>query len=86
MSAKKLEYFTIDELMASCMAQTIKDGDTVFNGVAVPLPFTAIMLACRTHAPNSIFWGGLFLGPLGLLSDSILSAVRQYIARRLPGC
>jgi len=62
MCAKKIEYFTIDELMASCMAQTIKDGDTVFNGVAVPLPFTAIMLACRTHAPNSIFWGGLLAG------------------------
>lgn len=62
MASKKPEYYTIDELMAWCMAQTIKDGGTVFNGVAVPLPFTAIMLACQTHAPNSVFWGGLLAG------------------------
>lgn len=52
-------YYTIDELMAVCMAKTIKDNQVVFNGVAVALPFTAIMLAKKTHAPNSIFWGGL---------------------------
>ncbi|MBW1705067.1 MAG: hypothetical protein JRJ86_07845 [Deltaproteobacteria bacterium] len=62
MATKKVEFYTIDELMAWCMAQTIKDGDTVFNGVAVPLPFTAIMLACQTHAPNIVFWGGLLAG------------------------
>jgi glutaconate CoA-transferase, subunit B len=62
MVSKKVEYYTIDELMAWCMAKTIKDGDTVFNGVAVPLPFTAIMLAGQTHAPNSVFWGGLLAG------------------------
>lgn len=59
---EKISCYTIDELMAVCMARTIKDGDTVFNGVAVPLPFTAIMLAKKTHAPNSIFWGGLLAG------------------------
>ena len=35
---------------------------TVFNGVAVPLPFTAIMLARKTHAPNCVFLGGLLAG------------------------
>lgn len=59
---EKITYYTIDELMAVCLARTIKDRDTVFNGVAVPLPFTAIMLARRTHAPNSVFWGGLLAG------------------------
>ncbi len=62
MHDSKIEYYTIDELMAVCMARTIKDGDTIFNGVAVPLPFTAIMLAFRTHAPNSVFWSGLLAG------------------------
>jgi len=57
-----ITHYTIDELMAVCMARTIKDGETVFNGVAVPLPFTAIMLARKTHAPNCIFWGGLLAG------------------------
>ncbi|MEL7567371.1 MAG: CoA-transferase [Dehalobacterium sp.] len=52
-------YYTIDELMAVCMAKTIKDHQVVFNGVAVALPFTSIMLAKKTHAPNSVFWGGL---------------------------
>lgn len=52
-------FYTIDELMAVCMAKTIKDYQVVFNGVAVALPFTAILLAKKTHAPNSVFWGGL---------------------------
>jgi len=51
MKDKKIKYYTIDELMASCLARTIKDGNTVFNGVAVPLPFTGITLARKTHAP-----------------------------------
>ena len=59
---EKIKYYTIDELMSVCLARTIRDGDTVFNGVAVPLPFTAIMLARKTHAPNSVFWGGLLAG------------------------
>ncbi len=62
MSIKGTDYYTIDELMAVCMARTIKNGDTIFNGVAVPLPFTAIMLAFKTHAPESIFWSGLLAG------------------------
>lgn len=61
--SEKITYYTVDELMALCLARTIRDGDTVFNGVAVPLPFTAIMLARKTHAPNCVFWGGL---PAGL--------------------
>jgi len=52
-------YYTIDELMAVCMSKTIKDRQVVFNGVAVALPFTAMRLAKKTHAPNCIFWAGL---------------------------
>ncbi|QGP91629.1 3-oxoadipate CoA-transferase subunit B [Neomoorella glycerini] len=55
-------YCTIDELMAVCLARTIKDHDVVFNGVAVALPFTAIMLAKHTHARNCVFLGGLPAG------------------------
>jgi glutaconate CoA-transferase subunit B len=60
--ADRITYYTIDELMAVCMARTIKDGTTVFNGVAVPLPFAAIMLARKTHAPDCVFWSGLLAG------------------------
>jgi glutaconate CoA-transferase subunit B len=57
-----ISYFTIDELMAVCLARTIKNKDIVFNGVAVALPFTAMVLARKSHAPNSIFLGGLTAG------------------------
>ncbi len=53
---------TIDELMAVCMARTIQDHDVVFNGVAVALPFAAILLAKNNHAPNCVFLAGLPAG------------------------
>lgn len=59
---RDVTYCTIDELMAVCLARTIKDHDVVFNGVAVALPFTAIMLAKKAHAPNAVFLGGLPAG------------------------
>lgn len=62
MTHPKIEYYTVDELMAVCLSRTIEDGQTVFNGVAVPLPFTGIMLARQSHAPNCLFWGGLLAG------------------------
>lgn len=62
MTTPQIDYYTIDELMALCLARTIREGDTVFNGVSVPLPFTAIILARKTHAPNCVFLGGLLAG------------------------
>ena len=59
---ERIQFYTVDELMAACMARTIRNGSTVFNGVAVPLPFAAIMLARKTHAPDCIFWSGLLAG------------------------
>jgi glutaconate CoA-transferase subunit B len=59
---ERILFYTIDELMAACMARTIGDRTTVFNGVAVPLPFAAIVLARKTHAPDCIFWSGLLAG------------------------
>jgi glutaconate CoA-transferase subunit B len=56
---KKTTCFTIDELMIVCLARTIKDGDTMFNGVAAALPFAAMLLAQKTEAPNAVFIGGL---------------------------
>ena len=62
MTEQRIDYYTIDELMTLCLARTIKEEDTVFNGVAVALPFTAILLARKTHAPNCVFLGGLLAG------------------------
>ncbi|MGH2558152.1 MAG: CoA-transferase subunit beta [Thermomicrobiales bacterium] len=40
------------EVMAVAMARLLRDGETVFHGVASPLPMVAILLAQRLHAPN----------------------------------
>ena len=53
------EFYTVDELVIVCLARTIKESDIVFNGVASALPFTAMALAKKTHARNSVFLGGL---------------------------
>lgn len=43
------------EIMAVAMARLLRDGETVFHGVASPLPMVAILLAKRLHAPNLIY-------------------------------
>ncbi len=55
-------YCTVDELMAVALARTIEDHAVVFNGVAVALPYLAILLAQKTHAPNCVFLAGLPAG------------------------
>src|SRR5439155_8947607 len=40
------------DLMAVAMARLLVDGETVFHGVASPLPMVAILLARRLHAPR----------------------------------
>ena len=39
-------------MMAVAMARLLCDGETVFHGVASPLPMVAILLAQRLHAPD----------------------------------
>lgn len=39
-------------LMAICLARLLRDGETVFHGVASPLPMVATLLAQRLHAPS----------------------------------
>src|SRR3712207_6200442 len=43
------------DLMAVAMARLLRDGETVFHGVASPLPMVAILLAKRLHAPNLVY-------------------------------
>jgi glutaconate CoA-transferase subunit B len=43
------------EIMTVTMARLLRDGETVFHGVASPLPMVAILLAKRLHAPNLIY-------------------------------
>jgi glutaconate CoA-transferase, subunit B len=43
------------DLMAVAMARLLRDRETVFHGVASPLPMVAILLAKRTHAPDLVY-------------------------------
>ncbi len=43
------------ELMAVALARLLRDGETVFHGVASPLPMVATLLAQRLHAPNLVY-------------------------------
>jgi len=44
-----------DTLMIVALARLLRDGETVFHGVASPLPMVAILLAKRLHAPNLVY-------------------------------
>jgi glutaconate CoA-transferase subunit B len=41
--------------MVVALARLLRDGETVFHGVASPLPMVAILLAQRLHAPNLVY-------------------------------
>lgn len=43
------------ELMAVAIARLLRDGETVFHGVASPLPMVAILLAKAMHAPDLVY-------------------------------
>jgi glutaconate CoA-transferase subunit B len=43
------------EQMAVAIARLLRDGETVFHGVASPLPMVATLLARRLHAPNLVY-------------------------------
>ncbi|MCC6313852.1 MAG: CoA-transferase [Thermomicrobiales bacterium] len=43
------------EQMAVAIARALRDGETVFHGVASPLPMVATLLAKRAHAPNLVY-------------------------------
>jgi acyl CoA:acetate/3-ketoacid CoA transferase beta subunit len=47
--------YTIDELIAVCIARQVQDGDLLAHGLATPLVAAGYILAQRTHAPNAYF-------------------------------
>ena len=50
----KLPY-TVDELIAVCIARRVQDGDVLAHGLATPLVAAGYILAQRTHAPHAFF-------------------------------
>ena len=47
--------FTPDEIMVTCIAHQIQDGETVVQGIATPLVAAGYLLAAATHAPHLYF-------------------------------
>jgi glutaconate CoA-transferase subunit B len=47
--------FSPPQTMAVAMARLLRDGETVFHGVASPLPMVAILLAQRLQAPHLVY-------------------------------
>ncbi len=47
--------FTPAEIMITCMARQVEDGEIVAQGIATPLVTAAYLLARHTHAPNLYF-------------------------------
>jgi len=47
--------YTIDELMAVCIARQVQDGEILAHGMATPLVAAGYILAQRTHASHAYF-------------------------------
>ncbi|MGA9350327.1 MAG: CoA-transferase [Anaerolineae bacterium] len=47
--------YTTDELICTCIARQIEDGEAVAQGIATPLVAAGYILAKLTHAPNIVF-------------------------------
>ena len=76
-SARAADY-TIDELLAVCIARQVQDGETLAHGLATPLVAAGYILAQRTHAPNAYFASAIGQGlvqdwaPLGITTAEAL--------------
>lgn len=47
--------FTVDELICTCIARQVNDGEVVAQGLATPMVAAGYLLAWHTHAPNLSF-------------------------------
>jgi glutaconate CoA-transferase, subunit B len=59
----------IRDIMVVSLARLLCDGETVFHGVASPIPMVATLLAKQLHAPNLVYLniaGGVDPEPKGL--------------------
>jgi acyl CoA:acetate/3-ketoacid CoA transferase beta subunit len=49
------EHYTIDELICTCIARQVVDGEVLAQGINTPLVMAGFILAQMTHAPNVRF-------------------------------
>ena len=70
--------YTVDELIAVCIARQVEDGELLAHGLATPLVAAGYILAKRTHAPHALFASAIGQGvvqdwaPLGLAAAESL--------------
>lgn len=55
LSTQPAEDYTVDELICTCIARQLEDGEVVAQGLATPLVVAGFLLAKLTHAPNLRF-------------------------------
>ncbi len=77
---------TPDEIMVTCMARQLRDGELVVQGLSTPLVTAAFLLARRTHAPRLYFASAIGQSlcrepaPLGLADIEALWLKRALIS------
>lgn len=70
--------YTVDELLAVCIARQVQDGEILAHGMATPLVAAGYILAQRTHAPHAYFASAIGQGivqdwaPLGIATAESL--------------
>lgn len=78
MSMRQDAGWTVDELLAVCIARQIEDGDVLAQGLATPLVAAGYLLAWHTHAPHAYFASAIGQSvcregaPLGLATAEVL--------------
>ncbi len=50
-----MDAWTLSDLMTICLARLLRDGETVFHGVASPMPLAAILTAKRLSNPGPTY-------------------------------
>jgi len=68
------------EVMAVALARLLRNGETVFHGVASPLPMVATLLAKRLHAPDLVYLsiaGGVDAAPSRLPASTVDPALLE---------
>lgn len=80
--------FTIDELICTCIARQLEDGEVIAQGIATPLVISGYILAKLTHAPNLLFAmtvGGVVTNRWSALSISHLEEANLHKPLRILG-